>query len=171
MASPDEQRDERSRDFKRRPVSHQATIFLILTLLVAGAAFWFAKSFVGVGPAWDQGPLPQVQTHWQLAIPVDTTDVRHSGVEWGEQGTSSWVLDYAAGSVEELRRASTGPGIGAPVNAPLTDCDAVEIYLEATALDCAADLQGRQTTHARQDGDALWVVWDQQRITIITFTG
>lgn len=169
MVNPDEQRDQR--EFKRRPASHQATIFLLLTLLVAGAAFWFARSFVGVGPAWDQGPLPEVQTHWQLTIPVDTEEVTHSGVEWGRQGTAAWVLDYAAGSPGELRRASTGPGIGAPVNAPLTDCDAIGIYLEATALDCAADLQGRQTTHARQDGDALWVVWDQRRITVVTFTG
>ncbi len=169
MSQPDEQPQAR-REYKRRPVSHQATVFLVLALLVAGAAYWFARSFVGVGPAWDQGPLPELQTHWQLAIPVDVTDVHHSGVEWGEQGSAAWSLDYAAGSPEALRQASTGPGIGAPVNAPLTDCSALELYLEATDLDCAEHLLGRQTTHARQDGDALWVVWDERRIHLVTFT-
>lgn len=145
-------------------------MFLVLAILVVGAAFWFTRSFVGVGPAWDQGPLPQLQTHWQLTIPVDHTELGHSGAQWGQQGTAAWIVEYAAGTPEQLRRASTGPRIGAPVNAPLTDCSALDLYLEATDLDCAADLLGRQTTHARQDGDALWVVWDHQQITVVTYT-
>lgn len=161
--------EAKEREYQRRPRNTQVTIFLILGVLLAGVIYWLSQSLVGVPPAYDEGPVPILQERWQLLVPVDTTGVTSAGEP--ESGTSVYHLSYAAGSATELKRASTGPGVGAPVNAPLTNCSELELYLESvdTEVDCSKDLLGQQTTHARHDGDALWVVWGDKSIHVVQF--
>lgn len=164
---------EQPREFERRPVNHQATVFLILTILVAGAAFWFFKSFVGVAPDYEAGPAPSLQERWQLELPVDTESVETaaSGTVDGE-GTTVWDLTYATGTPEELERVASGPRRGAPVNGPLEDCSTLDIYLSDvdTTVTCE-ELRGAQSRYAVAEQNSLWVVWLDQRIVVIQHRG
>lgn len=149
---------------RRRP-NRQMTVFMVGGIAVAGAIYTLSRSFTGVEPVYEAGPVPQLQETWQLLLPADDATI-----DEGSGGpVRSWTIDYGRGTAERLRDVSDGPDVREVTQGPLADCSMLGLRLEQTGspVSCEDELLGRWSAHAWSDAGELWVVWEEGRIHLV----